>query len=86
MKDENSPITNARYQELARLCGVLSNPARISLLKKFACEGSCVKDDFIDIDGLAKFTEGINLKYRLCSIFRNHVRWSDLRSIQNPIR
>lgn len=42
---------------------MLSNPTRISLLEKLACEGSCVKDDFIDIDGLSKFTVGMNLKY-----------------------
>lgn len=63
MKGESKPITNNRHQELARLCGVLSNPSRISLLEKLASEGSCVKDDFIDIDGLSKFTVGMNLKY-----------------------
>ncbi|MBL7921646.1 MAG: helix-turn-helix transcriptional regulator [Bacteroidia bacterium] len=63
MKDESRPITNNRHSDLARLCGALSNPSRIALLEKLACDGTCIKNDFIDLEGMSKFTVGMNLKY-----------------------
>lgn len=63
MKEESRPITNTRHTELARLCGSMSNPSRIALLEKLACDGSCIKDDFIELEGMSKFTVGMNLKY-----------------------
>jgi predicted transcriptional regulator len=62
MEDKNT-ISNNRLTELARLCGVLSNSSRIALIEKLACDGTCIKDDFIELNGMSKFTVGINLRY-----------------------
>lgn len=56
-------ITNTRQEELSRLCAVLGNPNRIVILETLASEGTCVMDDFLEIEGLSKFTVGVNLKY-----------------------
>lgn len=63
MKDQIRHISNNRHSELSRLCGALSNPSRIALLEKLACDGVCIKDDFIQLEGMSKFTMGMNLKY-----------------------
>lgn len=56
-------ISNNRQDELARFCAALGNPNRIVILETLASQGNCIKDDFLDIDGLSKFTVGMNLKY-----------------------
>lgn len=56
-------ISPTRYETLARLCGSLSNPRRIALLKAIASNSNCVKDNFVEVEGLNKFAVGMNLKY-----------------------
>jgi len=56
-------ITNTSQEELSRFCAAVSNPNRVVILESLACQGNCVKDDFLEIEGLSKFTVGMNLKY-----------------------
>lgn len=56
-------ITNNRQEQLSRLCAAMGNPNRIVLMETLASQGQCVKNDFLEIDGLSKFTVGMNLKY-----------------------
>lgn len=60
---ETKLIISARYETLARYCGTLSNPRRIALLKAIASNSNCVKDNFVEVEGLNKFAVGMNLKY-----------------------
>lgn len=61
--EDDKTISNNRHTELARLFGVMSNPTRIALIEKLACDSTCIKDDFIELNGMSKFTIGINLRY-----------------------
>lgn len=60
---ESKLILSNRYYALSRFCGTLSNPRRIALLKALASNSNCVKDNFVEVDGLNKFAVGMNLKY-----------------------
>ena len=60
---ESKLIIPARYETLARFCGSLSNSRRIALLKAIASNSNCVKDKFVEVEGLNKFAVGMNLKY-----------------------
>ena len=55
--------TQFNYDSLAHYCGTLSNPRRIALLKTIASNHNCVKDNFVEVEGLNKFAVGMNLKY-----------------------
>lgn len=63
MNNTDKLVTSNRLMNLARFFGALSNPSRIALLEKLACNNACIKDDFIEFDGMSKFTVGMNLKY-----------------------
>ena len=62
MEEENKIIIQ-RYIEMARLCSVLSTPSRIALLEKLAENGEAINNDFIELDGMSRYTVGMNLKY-----------------------
>ena len=53
---------NNTHLLLSRFCGTLSNPTRIAILEKLACNEQCVKGDLMEIPGIARFTVGQNLK------------------------
>jgi DNA-binding transcriptional ArsR family regulator len=53
---------NSEHVALAKLCATLSNPTRIAILEKLACGDQCVKGEFLNIEGLSRFTVGQNLK------------------------
>lgn len=59
----NKAIATNRQEELSRFCAAMGNPNRIVILETLACQGNCVKDDFLEIEGLSKYTVGMNLKY-----------------------
>ncbi len=56
-------IKNQQHEILSRYCAALGNPNRILLLEPLASEAKCIKDDVLEIQGLSKFTVGVNLKY-----------------------
>jgi ArsR family transcriptional regulator len=56
-------IIPKRYETLARFCGALSNQRRIALLSAVASNTNCVKDNFVEVEGLNKFAVSMNLKY-----------------------
>ena len=56
-------IIPKRYETLARFCGALSNQRRIALLAAVASNSNCVKDSYVEVEGLNKFAVGMNLKY-----------------------
>lgn len=60
---QNKVIANNRQEELSRFCAAMGNPNRIVIMETLASQGNCVKDDFLEIEGLSKFTVGLNLKY-----------------------
>ncbi len=60
---ESKPTTNNRFEKLARYFGAMSNPRRISLLVEVASKTNCVKDNFVEVNGLNKFSVGMNLKF-----------------------
>ncbi len=60
---QSKTITNNRQVDLSRFCAAMGNPNRIVILETLASQGYCVKDDFLEIEGLSKFTVGMNLKY-----------------------
>ena|ERR1700741_4111856 len=61
MAEKNKKI-NA-YNKLARYCGLLTNPRRISLLLEVATKDNSVRNSLVEVEGLNKFAIGMNLKY-----------------------
>lgn len=62
MEEDNKKLER-RHLELARFCSVLSTSSRIALIEKIASDGDSIKDDFVELEGMSKFTVGINLRY-----------------------
>lgn len=60
---ETKSTTNNSLEKLARYFGALSNQRRISLLVEVASKTNCVKDNFVEVNGLNKFSVGMNLKF-----------------------
>lgn len=61
--NEGQSIKNNPHETLARYCGTLSNQRRVALLAEIAANSNCVKDSFVEVEGLNKFAVGMNLKY-----------------------
>ncbi|HXU28354.1 MAG TPA: hypothetical protein VN698_14070 [Bacteroidia bacterium] len=51
------------YNKLARYCASLTNPRRTSLIEAIASKPNCVRNTYIEVEGLNKFAVGTNLKY-----------------------
>ena len=51
------------YNKLARYCASLANPRRASLIEAIASNPNCIRNTYVEVDGLNKFAVGMNLKY-----------------------
>lgn len=58
---ERTHPENSRRLMLARYCATLSNPTRVAILEAVAAQTQCV-EEFIEMQGLARFTVVQNLK------------------------
>lgn len=58
---KNTHADNSRHLILAKYCATLSNPTRVAILEAVAAQAQCV-EEFIEMQGLSRFTVGQNLK------------------------
>ena len=62
MTDAAKLIPDRKHDKLAKFFAYFSNTTRLAIVDKMACSNNC-EQDIYEVDGLSRFTVGMNLKY-----------------------